>query len=167
MCAMIEKLRMFSMGKVKGHPPLGALSREAGVVTAAQGGAAVIGDPKTLNSIGKLASARLLRHVAQCGLDAGCVQPVVAKLDAVDGAEKEHRHEVAETLLHNSVSIDVDLGDRRAGCSRDRLQRVAHFVAEVAIGAGEEREVDRMVPHNQSPGRSSASVRRLFAASGC
>jgi hypothetical protein len=75
---------MFSMGKVKGHPPAVPFQREAGVVTAAQGGAAVTGGPKTLNSIGNLSSTRLLRCIAQCVLDAGCVQPVMTKLDAID-----------------------------------------------------------------------------------
>ena len=67
----------------------------------------------------------------------------MAELDAVDRAQQQHGHEVAEARFHGRIGIDVDLGDPRAGLVGKRRKLGAHLVAEMAIRADEERELSR------------------------
>ena len=68
----------------------------------------------------------------------------MTKLDTVERTKQEHGNAVAETLLERSVGIDVEFGQARAGGFGKRHERRAHVIAQMAICADEERELDQI-----------------------
>ena len=98
--------------------------------------------PKTLNFSGKRGLARLLPLGRQRLRDTSRIQPVVTKLHPVRRPEQQYRHEIPEACLEAGVRIDIDFGDARVSRGGERLQRHPHLVAEMAVRADEERELD-------------------------
>ena len=53
---------------------------------------------------------------------------------------EQDRDAVAPPFFEDSVGVDVDLFDRPSKPCRKRCQRVAHVIAEAAIGPNEQRQ---------------------------
>ena len=70
------------------------------------------------------------------------VEVVMAHFAAVDAALQQHWHSIAVPRLERRVHVDVDLADARAGRRRERRERIAHLVAEMAVGADEQRQLN-------------------------
>ena len=140
---MIEKLRMFCMKKAEGHP-IAVPSRRGPprLPGGPRDAAGTMAAPKTLNFSGNRGVARLLPLGRQRLRHTRRIQPVVTKLHPIRRPEQQYRHEIPEARLEAGVRIDIDFGDARASRGGERLQRRPHLVAEMAVRADEERELD-------------------------
>jgi hypothetical protein len=79
---------------------------------------------------------------SQRGVNARDVEVIVAEfVPGGRGPEKEHRHEVAPYRLEVAVRVDVDDTDHCAGRRGERAERFEHLVAEMTVGAMQEREL--------------------------
>lgn len=64
----------------------------------------------------------------------------MAKLAAVDAALQQHGHALAESRFEKRIGVDVDFDDRRARLRGKRRKRRAQVVAQVTVGADEQRQ---------------------------
>jgi hypothetical protein len=53
---------------------------------------------------------------------------------------EQHRHAITPTRFEGGIGVDIDLVDRNRGRCGERGDLGAHLVAEVAVGAGEQRQ---------------------------
>jgi hypothetical protein len=64
----------------------------------------------------------------------------MAKLAAVDAALQQHGHALAESRFEKRIGVDVDFDDRRARLRGKRRKRRTQVIAQVTVGADEQRQ---------------------------
>jgi len=63
-------------------------------------------------------------------------------------SREQHRDVLAPARLQRRLAVDIDFLDGGPGGPRNRLQRVAHLVAEMAVGARQKRKAHAVAALN-------------------